>query len=713
MSFLRAETAEIAREFLPVSAAPVVVVLLTDDDEVSLKCLRALSDHTPPDIPLIVVDDARYNRSVVDALERLSASRARSIVSLARGDDREYGATANRAFSAAGRKDVVVVGSGVLVGAEWFQRISAAVGASSTVATACALSDASGPLAIQIPAGMAPEDASRRVIEGSGQLRPRLLAAVGQCVFIRRVALDVVGFFDPGLTAESALADFSRRASACAFEHVLADDVLVLRAGGAGQGSEGETVFSQRSDSALQGVYPHYGSLVERIYSDDKSRLAAALLAVRCSVAGMTVAVDALCLATQIMGTQTVVLATIRALAIREDIARIIVYARPDVPEYLKTAVAPYNHVVVVPTKIGEKPTELADVLYRPYQLWDPAEISWMRSAAHRVIVTWLDLISYQNHQYFFSDRDWSRYRDLARLTFATADGITFLSNHVLETAKAEGLVDDGVPTRVTYCGSEPFSSPPAAPERPAGAERLEPGYILILGMSYLHKNRMFGLQLLSALRVGGWDGMLVLAGARPLTGSSTEDETDYLTRNPDIAESVINLGPVSEAEKSWLYSRSGLVLYPTVSEGFGLVPFEAAQFEVPCLSSRMGSLSEVLGPDIETIDEFDPASVADVALRLLTDKVAARAMVDKLLERAKLFTWDRSVDEAISLFRDVVTRPQRRTIGILGEYGTHRIDRQPRVSLRKSPLVLRLQLIAHLVRAHPAVRARFDVRRR
>ena len=36
-------------------------------------------------------------------------------------------------------------------------------------------------------------------------------------------------------------------------------------------------------------------------------------------------------------------------------------------------------------------------------------------------------------------------------------------------------------------------------------------------------------------------------------------------------------------------------MLYPTVQEGFGLVPFEAARAGVPCLFAAQTSLAEVL----------------------------------------------------------------------------------------------------------------------
>ena len=57
----------------------------------------------------------------------------------------------------------------------------------------------------------------------------------------------------------------------------------------------------------------------------------------------------------------------------------------------------------------------------------------------------------------------------------------------------------------------------------------------------------------------------------------------------------MVDLGAVDEAEKAWLYANAALVLYPTVNEGFGLVPFEAADAGAPCLWAAHSSLAELL----------------------------------------------------------------------------------------------------------------------
>ena len=93
------------------------------------------------------------------------------------------------------------------------------------------------------------------------------------------------------------------------------------------------------------------------------------------------------------------------------------------------------------------------------------------------------------------------------------------------------------------------------------------------------------------------------------------------LSTRPELAAAVVELGAVSEAEKAWLLGRASLVLYPTVHEGFGLVPFEAAAHSVPCMWAAGTSLSELLDDDAAPLVAWDPAASADRALDLMRDE--------------------------------------------------------------------------------------------
>ena len=116
----------------------------------------------------------------------------------------------------------------------------------------------------------------------------------------------------------------------------------------------------------------------------------------------------------------------------------------------------------------------------------------------------------------------------------------------------------------------------------------------------------------------------------------------------------MVELGAVSEAEKAWLLGRAGLVLYPTVYEGFGLVPFEAAAHSVPCMWAAGTSLSELLDDDAASLVAWDPAASADRALELMRDERERELNVGLIRRAAERLTWDGAPRAARGLRADV-----------------------------------------------------------
>ena len=120
--------------------------------------------------------------------------------------------------------------------------------------------------------------------------------------------------------------------------------------------------------------------------------------------------------------------------------------------------------------------------------------------------------------------------------------------------------------------------------------------FLFVLGNAYWHKNRVFAIRLVQWLvEARGWDGGLVLAGARPGHGSSVRAEQVLVGRTPSLLGRVADLGVVTSAEQASLYRSADAVLFPSVHEGFGFIPFEAAVFDRACVYSHRSSMRELL----------------------------------------------------------------------------------------------------------------------
>ncbi|RIJ71412.1 glycosyltransferase [Nakamurella silvestris] len=671
-----------------VGSAPVVILPVYNSYEDVVNCLNAFYRHTPADTPLLLVDDGGSDRRFVEAVDRIAGSAAHLTVVLNQPRNKGFVLTVNDGFDAAAGHDVIILNSDVVVGPEWSERLSAAANSTSTIATASALTNNGTILSVpgrnrptsDLPAGLSVDEAARRVAAGSTLLRPRIPTAIGHCTYIKRTALDVVGTFDPifspGYYEE---VDLSQRMLAAGYVHIAADDVFVYHRGGASFGdSPAVTKRKLTNDAVLNERYPYYLTLVHQAASDRHSALEAALLNARRAVRGLRVGVDGMALGPLPAGTQVTILETARALAAQEEVTELVLFTPAVVPEYVRVSLSgnpritfrPVTDLKPVTVKAGQPEPDRLDVVHRPYQVRDEGEMEWLRSVADRVVVSQLDFIAYHDPAYFADTDSWLQYRDLAKLTAFTADGLTHLSEHTQADARAEGLLPEGVPTAKVYCGTEHSPSTGEGSTVPPSCAGATPGFLLVLGVAYLHKNRQFAIDLLAELRTAGWQGDLVLAGAVPTHGSTTELEKQALARHPGIAGRVFDAGMVSEAEKAWLYENAGLVVYPTISEGFGLVPFEAAALGIPCLSTRAGSLDEVLPAGIPVIDSFDPAAAAAAALPLLTDPAQAAALIEAVIERSRYYTWERSAEQVMSVLREVVRRPANRTLAVSGESG-------------------------------------------
>jgi GT2 family glycosyltransferase len=715
---------EEARQRLAGAPSPVVVVAVHNSYDDAVQCLEAIAAHTDPGVAVLVVDDAGLDRRIVDLLDASAERLAQDVVVLRHPHNRGFVRSCNDAFAATPGRDVVVVNSDVVVGPEWLGRLTAAACSADTVASATSLTNHGTILSVpdrnrpraSLPGGLLPAEAARRVAAGSLRLHPSIPTAIGHCMYLRRHALDLVGgfdeTFDPGYGEE---VDWSQRALSHGLRHVCADDVFTYHRGGASFGLAPEVKARQdRHEAIVRRRYPWYGKWVETAQLDPASPLADALAAARRALLGVTVGVDALCLGPDQMGTQHIVMDTLRALARYPGIDRLVAFVPPAAPAYVDELRAELAGVEFVELERGDLDHHAAavDVVYRPYQVTSLADLDVLERVAERFVVNQLDTIAFENPAYFASDERWLAYRDATRLALELAHGVAFLSEAGRRATHAQGLLSGRAAEAVVGCGVDGAPGTEDGPEAaPAGLGPGDEGFLLCLGASYLHKNRPFAVEVWTELRRRGWEGRLVLAGPTPPHGNSLAREAELrLAMAGDVRADLITLGTVSEDEKRWLYRHAALVLYPSSVEGFGLVPFEAARFGVPTLSTRGAGLDEVLPPGLTVLDGFDVARGADAAWGLLHDRVAAKELVEALRVEAESRPWDATALFLVALFGQALRRPRGRVLGVEGE-GEEPLGVAPRTPRRRpaSEWATALERMVHAVIDRPTLKERLS----
>jgi glycosyltransferase involved in cell wall biosynthesis len=637
--------------------------------ELFAECLRSVLRHTPVEIPVVVADDSTPGPEIGDLLERLDreGSLEHLIHYVRQPENVGFVRNVNDALDALAPADVILLNSDCVVGPEWLARLRDAANTDSTVATASALTNHGSILSVpyrnrptaSLPAGSSVEGISASLQRLSRRLRPRIPTAVGHCVYIRRAALDLVGSFDPGFSpGYGEEVDFSQRCLLRGLVHLLADDVFVYHRG---TGSFGDSPYKERGDAMLRERYPYYDGAVAAASHDVVGPLPRALTLGRIAMRGLRVTIDARCLGPLLTGTQIHTLELIVALAQMGGV-RLRAVVPADIGPTASATLDAFDELELVRLEGRSVALEPDDVVHRPYQLLEPRELELLPRLGERLLVTHQDMIAFRNPGYFGSPREWRRFRNLTRRSFALADHVCFFSQHAADDAGSEQLIDASR-TSVVYLGVDHHvPSLASSPEPPAAAPHGIPHpFLLCIGTDFLHKNRVFALRVLSELRRRhGWEGMLVFAGPEVSYGSSRPEEAAFLEQHPELSDRVLDLRNVSEAEKAWLFQNCAGVFYPSTYEGFGLVPFEAAMYGAPCFFAWQSALAETLPQSSATVVPWDPAETADAVFAVLADEQRGRALAGAVAAAGQRFTWARTAAQLFDLYENVVTTPRR-----------------------------------------------------
>jgi glycosyltransferase involved in cell wall biosynthesis len=175
--------------------------------------------------------------------------------------------------------------------------------------------------------------------------------------------------------------------------------------------------------------------------------------------------------------------------------------------------------------------------------------------------------------------------------------------------------------------------------------------YILFVGTFEPRKN-ILGLLEAYAQLIGRMPDapVLLLVGKQGWLFEETIARIDALT----LSARVIWRHDIDDAMLPAVYNLATMLVTPSFYEGFGFPALEAmACGTVPIVSNR-SSLPEVVGDVGLQVEPENIDALAAAMERVLTDHVWRTAMQKAALERAKLFTWDKTASIALSAYEAV-----------------------------------------------------------
>ena len=102
------------------------------------------------------------------------------------------------------------------------------------------------------------------------------------------------------------------------------------------------------------------------------------------------------------------------------------------------------------------------------------------------------------------------------------------------------------------------------------------------------------------------------------------------------------------------MYAMSDLYVMPSVSEPFGIAPFEALLYDVPIIISRQSGVAEVLKNAIK-IDFWDVNKMADWMIKLLEDENLAKSVVEASQQDLETVGWDSAGFKIKEIYESVI----------------------------------------------------------
>ena len=121
-----------------------------------------------------------------------------------------------------------------------------------------------------------------------------------------------------------------------------------------------------------------------------------------------------------------------------------------------------------------------------------------------------------------------------------------------------------------------------------------------------------------------------------------------------DIRPFIFSPGYIPNTDLPHLYSGSFAFLYTSLRESFGIPLLEAMACGTPVVTSNTSSMPEIGGTDALLSDPTNEEDITNKLLLLENNPMIYRQQVDYGLERAKLFSWENTAQNLLSIYQHI-----------------------------------------------------------
>jgi len=235
---------------------------------------------------------------------------------------------------------------------------------------------------------------------------------------------------------------------------------------------------------------------------------------------------------------------------------------------------------------------------------------------------------------------------------------LKFRTDHYLaisEATKQDLMRQLGVPSErisvVLPYAEARWSPRPDAKEAVRHLYGLEGDFLLFVGVAKPNKNIGRLLEAFAKVRRKHPEAQLVVVGfILPFW-----EETRRLLR----AEAGVRwLQYVPDEHLAFLYSACRGFVSPALNEGFGLPLLEAMACGAPVIAGNTGAQPEVVGDAGILVDPHQTEAIAEAMEALWEDEALRAQLRRRSLERARLFTPQRTLEQLLSAYERALSQP-------------------------------------------------------
>jgi D-inositol-3-phosphate glycosyltransferase len=153
-------------------------------------------------------------------------------------------------------------------------------------------------------------------------------------------------------------------------------------------------------------------------------------------------------------------------------------------------------------------------------------------------------------------------------------------------------------------------------------------------------------------------DVTVVICGGPSGSGLDRPRSLIELAESLGVADAVRFLPPQTGDDLARLYRAADLVAVPSYNESFGLVALEAQACGTPVVAAAVGGLVTSVrdGESGVLVDGHDPDDWARVLDKLLAAPAYRQVLSEGAVAHAACFSWDRTADGLLRVYREAVT---------------------------------------------------------